>query len=57
MPPNIWSSSEMGPKGAMCDFPPLTNRGVQVTQAWFRGVGTTWVPGHDSGQIEPCERR
>ena len=41
---------------ATCDHPPLTNRGALVTEAWFRGVGTTEVPEHDSGKKSPWAR-
>jgi hypothetical protein len=27
--------------GGPCDYSPLTNRGAQVTEAWFCGSGTT----------------
>lgn len=37
-------------KRSGCEQPPLTNRGAQVTEAWFRGAEITEVHGHDLGQ-------
>lgn len=42
--------------GGPCDYSPLTNRGVELAEAWFRGAEITDRGPHDPDQIGPCAR-
>ena len=46
----------MGTFWAPCDLTPVTNRGVELAEATFRGAGMSDRGPHDSGQNGPWAR-
>ena len=46
----------MGAFCAPCESSPLTNRGVELAEATFRGAGTSERGPHDLGVIDPWTR-